>query len=94
MNWWQRLKSNPYKWGLWKWIGGRPWTFISRDIWHLFEYLPIMLLLFAGFFTGYHWAKASISLWWLVPLWGVSTIWYVLGHFFYGRDWIKGQQGK
>ncbi len=82
---------NIYKW-LWVRVGRRPWTFISRDVWHQYEYLPIMLLLFAGFFTGYHWG--SISLWWLFPLWGVSTIWYILGHFFWGRKWIPNQQGN
>jgi len=81
-----------YKWW-WSRIGGRQWTFISRDVWHKLEYLPIVLLLFAGFFTGYYWHALNVPLIWLVALWAVSTIWYVFGHFFWGKEYVP-DQGK
>ena len=87
-----------YKWW-WSKIGGRPWTFISRDIWHQFEYIAIMALLFAGWIVGYNWQ--DILNW--IPqhpivslgvLFGLSTFWYILGHFFYGKKYIPFQRGK
>ena len=86
-----------YRW-LWSKIGGRPWTFISRDVWHQLEYLPILLLLFAGWFLGRFWDNALA---WaathpygaLGALFGVSTVWYILGHFFWGKEYKPNQQG-
>ena len=93
MNWKKWLGYNLYK-KLWSLIGGRPWTFISRDVWHKLEIVPIMVFLHCGFFHGYFWAKYEISLWWLIPLEVVSILWYVLGHFFWGKEYIPDQKGK
>lgn len=92
MNWKEWLKYNPYK-KLWSLVIGRPWTYFSRDVYHQVEYVVLMICLFTGFFTGYYWARYDVCLWWLAALWGVSTIWFILGHFFWGRKYIKGQQG-
>ena len=80
------LGYNLYK-KLWVLLGKRPWTFISRDIWHQFEYVPIVIL-FAG---GYYYATYGGD---LLDLLIKFTIGYILGHFFWGRIYIKGQQGK
>ncbi len=39
---------------LWKVIGGRPWTYIMRDIWHKYEGLCIIALMAFGALLG-HW---------------------------------------
>ncbi len=79
---------NLYK-ELWSRIGGRPWTFISRDVWHQIEYVPIVVLLMVGFALG-----RSLTWWEFGQLLIAFTIGYILGHFFWGRDYIKNQQGK
>ena len=78
-------KMNPYK-RLWTLIGGRPWTYISRDVWHQAEYVPIVLL-FAG---GYYFCKTGGD---LLSTLIIFTIGYIFGHFFWGRIYIKGQKG-
>ena len=85
---WQRFWSNPYKWGLWHWIGGRPWTYISKDIWHQLEYI----MQIAWFFIGvgvYIWLD-----WFGVLLFIIFyTFGYINGHFFWGKKYIPGQKG-
>ena len=77
-----------YKW-LWSKVGGRPWTYIWRDIYHEAEWL-IQLIWFA---TG---AIVAIYLGWKLALiaWGVYTYGYINGHFFWGTPWIKRQKEK
>jgi len=77
---------NLYK-ELWSRIGGRPWTFISRDVWHKFEYVPIVLLFVGGYYFGRFEGN-------LLEVFIVFTIGYIFGHFFWGRDWISGQKGR
>lgn len=79
---------NIYKW-LWSKIGGRPWTFIMRDFYHEVEFAVIIPLLILGWFSRD----------WLSPREGIFVlcglvIGYILGHLFWGRRWIKGQEGK
>ena len=68
---------NPYKW-LWSKLGGRPWTFISRDIWHQLEYVPIVGL----FIGGYYFGKLGGD---LLSAFIIFTIGYIAGNFFWGR---------
>ena len=85
MNFWQKFWKNPYKWGLWKWIGGRPWTFIMRD----FAYQNPILVLFIGFALGMV----------LRPYMEIEDLWkfftgLLIAHLFWGTKYRKGQQGK
>lgn len=88
MNWEKWLGYSIYK-KLWSIIGGRPWTFISRDIWHQFEYIMQMVWLFTG--VGVY----VLAGWWGV-LWFciVYTLGYINGHFFWGKEYIPGQKGR
>ena len=80
-----------YKW-LWSRIGGRPWTYIYRDIWHKYEILmqaqwfwtAILIVWILG---------CNIPLAELLTLWGVYTFGYIMGHFFWGSKYIQNQQG-
>jgi len=83
MNFWK----NPYKW-LWSKIGGRPWTYIWRDIYHQAEYIIQLLWFSVGVVVGinFGWKLAYI-------FWGIYTIGFIFGHFHWGTKWIKGQKG-
>lgn len=74
---------------LWSRIGGRPWTFIYRDIWHKYEWFPQMQWLFTG-------AVAYLFLGWKGLLFSIAvyTYGYINGHFFWGTKWIRGQKGN
>lgn len=80
MNWYKMLWQN---------IGGRPWTYIGRDIYHETEWLMQVvwfgLGVVVGFFFG--WKAALI-------FWAIYTFGYINGHFFWGTSWIKGQKGN
>lgn len=82
MNLWKRFWSNPYKWGLWHWIGERQWTYIMRD----FAYQNPMLILFIGLGAGLV----------LHEYLGWNDLWkffvgMLLAHLFWGTKWRKGQ---
>jgi len=81
-----------YKW-LWSKIGGRPWTFIYRDVWHNVE----ILMQAQWFWT------AVFALWLMgvdIPIkglglgWAIYILGYIMGHFFWGRKYIPNQQGE
>lgn len=76
---------------LWTKIGGRPWTFILRDIWHRYEWFWIVVLVAAGSASTQLWGieKVFISL-------GVFTIGYIAGHLFWGKEYVpdQGKAGK
>jgi len=78
---WKELKANPYKF-LWSRIGGRPWTYISRDIYHKVEYIVMVSLFSGGFFLG---LSGLLSWKWFLVLIGAYTIGFIHGHFFWGR---------
>ena len=88
MNWKKWLGYNLYK-KLWSPIGGRPWTYIWRDIYHEAEWLIQMIWLFIGigifYFLGW-WGVLGFTL--------VYTFGYINGHLHWGTKWIKGQQGQ
>ena len=81
--------SNPYKW-LWGRIGGRPWTYIARDVYHKFEYIWLVGLFIGGFAVG---ISGLVSWKWLLVIMAAYTIGYIHGHFFWGKKYIEGQKG-
>ena len=86
MNWQKWLKYNPYK-KLWSLIGGRPWTYILRDIWHKYEFIWIVGLVSLGVWLGHHFEWKSILIGWLIFSAG-----YIGGHLFWD-NYIPGQKG-
>jgi len=86
MNWEAWKTYNLYK-KLWSLVGGRPWTFISRDAWHKIEYVPIVLL----FIGGYYFCKFGGD---LLTTWIIFTIGYIFGHFFWGKEYEPNQLGE
>ena len=78
---------NPYKM-LWTHIGGRPWTYIIRDAYHGVEFLVIVSLTSLGFFLAH-----VITVREFLTILAGFTIGYVLGHLFWGMEWIRGQKG-
>ncbi len=87
MNWKKWLGYNPYK-KLWSLIGGRPWTYVWRDLWHQAEYIMQALWFFGGIAVGinFGWQVAGIA-------WAIYTLGYINGHFFWGTKWIPYQKG-
>ena len=79
---------NPYKW-LWSKIGGRPWTYILRDVWHEAEWVYQALWFAIGVVAASHfgWKGALIAF-------GIYTFGYINGHLWWGTKYIKGQKGK
>ncbi len=82
------LGYNPYK-KLWSLIGGRPWTYITRDLWHKAEFVWIIGLIAIGVWMGH-------NLNWLevLKIVGVFTVGFIFGHFFWGKKYIPEQEGK
>ncbi len=70
---------------IWSRIGGRPWTFILRDIWHKFEGLCIISLIAIGALLG-HWLWEVIF--WLLLVFAIG---YIAGHLFWGKKYIPNQ---
>lgn len=73
---------------LWSAIGGRPWTYIMRDIWHQLEYLPACILVLAGALLNqfFDWKQMLLG-------WAIFTVGYIWGHLFWGTDWKAGEEG-
>jgi len=81
------MLSKLYK-SLWSRVGGRPWTYISRDVWHKYELIPIVVIgLISGVCAHFFGLKML-----LIGL-GIISVGYVLGHFFWGRPYIPNQKG-
>lgn len=76
-----------YKWW-WSRIGGRPWTYILRDVWHKYEFIPIFVLMSAGGLIVYLWGLALLFI-----ILAILFIGYIIGHLFWGKKYIEGQQG-
>ena len=74
---------------LWSRIGGRPWTFIFRDLYHKFEYFIYVGATSLGFYLARYVDEREF--WVFVGVW---TFGYIFGHFHWGKKWIEGQQGK
>ena len=74
---------------IWGRMGGRPWTYIARDIYHRLEYLVLVSLFIGGFAL----AKTELVSWkWFLVIMAAYTIGYIHGHFFWGSDYITGQK--
>ena len=73
---------------LWQVIGGRPWTYIMRDIWHKYEGLCIITLVALDTLLG-HWLW-PLAFWLLF----IFALGYIAGHLFWGTKYIPNQTGK
>lgn len=98
MNWKEWLTYNPYK-KLWSLIGKRPWTYLTRDFYHKAEFGILLISLLVGFFFR-HFYEDIIS-WFIFYPWGlliftlgVSTLWFILGHIFWGTTYQENQPGE
>ncbi len=73
---------------LWSRIGGRPWTYILRDLWHQWEWVPQLWWFLLGFsvaqFTD--WRGVAIA-------WAIYTYGYLNGHIHWGTRYKPDQHG-
>ncbi len=74
---------------LWSKIGGRPWTYIWRDIYHQAEFVIFALWFFIGIGV-YIW----LGFWGVMLFWIFFTYGYISGHFHWGTKYIEEQKGK
>ena len=70
---------------IWSVIGGRPWSYILRDIWHKYEGLCIIALVAIGAVLG-HWLWHLVL--WLLLFFALG---YIAGHLFWGKEYIPNQ---
>jgi hypothetical protein len=73
---------------LWSIIGGRPWTYILRDMWHKLEGLWIIGLVSIGALLG-HWLWHLIF-WFLL----VFALGYIAGHLFWEKSTFRDNVTK
>ena len=73
---------------LWSKIGGRPWTYILRDLWTEVEWLWQLVWFGLGVLVCYFfgWKVAMICF-------GIYTIGFIGGHLWWGTKHVKGQEG-
>jgi len=76
---------------LWSKIGGRPGTFIARDIYHKLEYFILVSLFIGGYAAGH---SRLIGWKWFLVIMAAYTTGYIHGHFFWGKEYIPNQQGE
>ena len=81
----REFRVNPYKF-LWTHIGGRPWTYIVRDLWHKAEFVWIIALIGIGVWLGHNFDWVGV-----LEIMGIFTIGFIFGHFFWGRQYIEAQ---
>jgi hypothetical protein len=77
-----------YKWW-WSKIGGRPWTYILRDIWHKYELFWILILVSTGVYLGHHYDWTNV-----LKIIGVFALGYLFGHLFWGTEYRENQRGE
>lgn len=85
MNWYKEL---------WSRIGGRPWTYIWRDIYHTTPVLIQALWFSLGALATWLLLTNEWALWWLAVVWGLYLFGFLQGHFHWGTKWQKWQEGK
>jgi len=71
---------------LWSKLGGRPWTFIWRDLWTQAEFLMQSLWFFSGVAIGIY-----LGWKWALIAWGIYFYGFINGHFFWGTEHKLGQ---
>ena len=76
---------------LWSRLGGRPWTYIARDIYHKVEYLVFVSVFIGGYAVGH---TAFLGWDWFLIIMAAYTVGYIHGHFFWGNPYIPGQKGS
>lgn len=74
---------------LWSRIGGRPWTYIARDIYHRLEYVVLVGLFVGGYLLG---KSALVNGKWFLVIMAAYTIGYIHGHFFWGKEYVPNQK--
>lgn len=79
--------ANAYKW-LWTHVGGRPWTYIIRDIYHQVEWVNQMTWFVIGGVVGMYFGWPGIGV--FIVLY---TLGYLNGHFHWGTKYIPNQRG-
>lgn len=75
-----------YRWW-WSKFGGRPWTYILRDIWHKYESIPIVVLMTTGATITHFWGIKTVFM-----VLGIFLVGYIAGHLFFGKEYIENQQ--
>jgi len=86
---WKRFWGNPYKWGIWIWLGGRPITYQLRDLWHKAEFVWIILLIACGVALGHAFDWITV-----LKIMGIFTLGFIFGHLFWGTKYIEDQPGE
>lgn len=81
------MNALSYRWW-WTKFGGRPWTFILRDIWHKAEIIPQMFWLITGAICYGAGGWRAIGIFVAVYAYG-----YLQGHLKWGKPYIPNQQG-
>ena len=84
---WNEFKQNPYKW-LWSRIGGRPWTYILRDLWHKYELVWIAVIFTGGVLLGHYCIFKTV-----LTIGAAFLMGYLFGHLFWGSEYKENQQG-
>ena len=79
---------NIYKW-LWSRIGGRPWTYIIRDVRQKYP-TPWMLgvMIISATIGHFYWG------WQLGVAFGILLVGIIWGHVWWGTKYIPDQKGK
>ena len=88
MNWKKWLGYNVYK-KLWSILGGRPWTYIARDLYHQFEYVWLVSIFVGGFAVG---ISGRVSWKWFLIIMIAYTVGYIHGHFFWGTTYTPDEK--
>lgn len=74
-----------YKWW-WSRLGGRPFTYQIRDLWHKAEFVWIIVLVAVGVALGHNFDWIEV-----LKIMGIFTMGYIFGHLFWGRRYIPNQ---
>ncbi len=78
-----------YKW-IWSYTPlKRPFTYWLRDLWHKFESIWIIGLIAIGVSMGHHYDWIMV-----LKILGVFTIGFIIGHLFWGKDYIPDEKGE
>ena len=89
MNWKKWLGYNLYK-KLWSLTPiNRPFTFWLRDLWHKSEFIWIVGLVSLGVWLGHNFEWRVILSGWLI-----FSLGYLVGHLFWGKEYIPDEKGE